>query len=178
FRRVLFQSKRLPDAWEIPIPVGSGGQGFLDCPLDDMPVWTDYHRFVWVTPKGHDQQALYLPMRRGDYTIGQDAQAPRLLVFQHSTATLYVAHEGYTPVASRLAVDGKGNPWVLPAGATSVIGREKFTPWAPPKPIYAPIVPIGRRLWFGPFAFGDAAGVPQNCRIPVVQGAPWLDVVG
>src|SRR5690606_23939794 len=50
------------------------------------------------------------------------------------------------------------------------------TPKAPVK--HAPIVPIGRRLWFGPFAFSDTAGVPQNCRIPVVQGPYWLSVEG
>jgi len=47
-----------------------------------------------------------------------------------------------------------------------------------PPVVYAPVVEIGRPLWFGFYEFGAAGDVPSNCRIPVVQGAPWLDVVG
>lgn len=46
-------------------------------------------------------------------------------------------------------------------------------------PVHAPVVPIGRPLWFGFFEFRAApTGQPSNCRIPVQQGAAWLDVIG
>ncbi len=41
----------------------------------------------------------------------------------------------------------------------------------------APIVPINRELWFGFFEFaGPVACDTANCRVPVTQGAPWLEV--
>lgn len=113
---------------DIPRTAG-GAQGFLDVELDGEPRWTDTHRMV--TLDGH---RLYLPLRRGDWTLGQDGEAERLLVYQHATGAVYVAHDGYTPVASRLAVDDRGQPWVLPAGSTTVVGIDQLAPWTPSKP--------------------------------------------
>jgi hypothetical protein len=58
--------------------------------------------------------------------------------------------------------------------------REVFPAFARPRgPVtYAPVVRIGRPLWFGFFEFTPAPALPANCRVPVVQGAPWLDVIG
>lgn len=154
---------------DIPRTAG-GAQGFLDVELDGEPRWTDTHRMV--TLDGH---RLYLPLRRGDWTIGQDGEAERLLVYQHATGAVYVAHDGYTPVASRLAVDDRGQPWVLPAGSTTVVGIDQLAPWTP---VYAPVVSIGRPIWMGFFEFGAESGLPANCHIPVTQGAPYLEVRG
>lgn len=152
----------------LSIPDGIGGQGFLDVSLDGTPLWTDTHRSTIL-----GGLKLFLPIRRGDWTIGQDGEAERLLIYRHSTAQMFVAFDGYTPVASRLAVDAQGNPWVLPAGSTVPIGRDAFKPWTP---AYAPVVSIGRTLWMGFFEFAPASGLPANCRLRVTQGAPWLPV--
>lgn len=159
----------------LPVPDAVRGttQGFLDVGLDGDPLWTDLHRTV--TLGGH---RLFLPMRRGDWTLGQDAEVDRLLIHQHSTGQTFVAFNGYTPVASRLAVDAQGNPWVLPAGSTVPIGRGAFKPWAPS---YTPVTSIGRPLWFGSFLFlkdTPYAGPPGNSHITVIQAQPTLRVAG
>lgn len=58
--------------------------------------------------------------------------------------------------------------------------RQVFRVFDTPRPpvAYAPVVPIGRPMWFGFFEFVPATGLPRNCAVPVVQGASWLDVVG
>lgn len=57
------------------------------------------------------------------------------------------------------------------------IPETRFLPYDPAV-TYAPVVRIGRPLWFGFFEFAPALDLPRNCAVPVVQGAPWLDVTG
>lgn len=150
-----------------PIPIGSltTSGGFLD--WVDALVWTDPNRIHVVGGR-----TLVYPMRRGDWTVGQDGSGPnRILAYHHPTGAWFVV-PGWSQYPPRLASRPDGSCVVaVSSGAGEFVESTRFTPM----PATEPIPAIGRPLWLGWFEFPASVSLaPCNCVLHVTQGAPWL----
>lgn len=101
----------------VPLPDGTTSGGFLEWPDGaDEPTWTDPARFSTVGGR-----RIVYPLRRGDWTIGQDGEGPeRVLAYHHPTASWWIAYDGITQHAPQAAASLDGSCIV---GITTGAGR-------------------------------------------------------
>lgn len=128
-------------------PCALTSQGFLDFDGTSV-VWTDTHR-----SKQLGAYTFVLPMRRGDFEVGQDAQdgINRIIGYDHATGKVYEVWRGYSNMPPRIALVSARVPVVAITANVSVFVpfgdwvELPSVPTAPPPPVFEdePTYPIG-----------------------------------
>lgn len=162
-----FATPSIDGPFGVPLPDGNTAGGFLD--WVDAFVWTDTNRVQIVGGR-----KLVYPMRRGDWTVGQDGEGPnRLLAYHHPTGAWFVV-PGWSQYPPRLAARPDGSCVVaVSSGVGEFVESSRFTPL--PADVPAEVAAIGRPLWLAWFEFARSLSTaPCNAVLPVFTGAPWL----